>query len=66
MPDVAASASPHIGMAVALDFDGKQIVSVGDGTSAAAPFWAGIIAPADQSAGRQLGYINPAIYRLAV
>jgi subtilase family serine protease len=35
------------------------------GTSAAAPLWAGLIALADQYAGRHLGFINPAIYRIA-
>jgi subtilase family serine protease len=65
VPDVAASASPYTGMAVALEYAGQQIVAVADGTSASAPFWAGIIALADQSAGRHLGFINPAIYRIA-
>jgi subtilase family serine protease len=51
-------------MAMALEFDGKQGIAVGDGTSAAAPFWAGIIALADQYAGRYLGFINPAIYSI--
>jgi hypothetical protein len=35
------------------------------GTSAAAPLWAGLIALADQYAGRHLGFVNPAIYRIA-
>jgi subtilase family serine protease len=65
VPDVAASASPHIGMAVTLDLSGQQITAVADGTSAGAPLWAGIIALADQSAGRHLGFINPAIYQIA-
>jgi subtilase family serine protease len=62
VPDVAASASPYAGMAVAIEFDGKAGVSVADGTSAGAPFWAGIIAVADQDTGRHLGFIDPAIY----
>ena len=33
--------------------------------SACAPIWAGIIALADQYANRHLGFINPAIYRIA-
>ena len=37
----------------------------GGGTSAAAPFWAGLIALADQEAGHPLGFVNPAIYRIA-
>jgi subtilase family serine protease len=35
------------------------------GTSAAAPFWAGLIALADQEAGHPLGVVNSAIYRIA-
>ena len=35
------------------------------GTSAAAPFWAGLIALADQEAGHPLGFVNPAIYQIA-
>ncbi len=35
------------------------------GTSASAPQWAGLIAIADQVAGRNLGYINPALYEIA-
>src|SRR5262249_44178342 len=40
-------------------------VSVHGGTSASAPLWAGVIALADQYSGRHLGFINPAIYRIA-
>jgi subtilase family serine protease len=35
------------------------------GTSASSPQWAGLIAIADQMAGRDLGYINPALYQIA-
>ena len=35
------------------------------GTSCSAPQWAGLIAIADQMAGRDLGYINPALYQIA-
>jgi subtilase family serine protease len=65
VPDVAASASTTSGMASALVVDGQQALGVADGTSAAAPFWAGIIALADQYAGHHLGFVNPAIYRIA-
>jgi subtilase family serine protease len=34
------------------------------GTSASAPLWAGLIALADQHAGRHLGFVNPALYRI--
>jgi subtilase family serine protease len=43
---------------------GDEFVGAG-GTSAAAPFWAGLIALADQEAGHPLGFVNPAIYRIA-
>jgi len=36
----------------------------GQGTSAATPFWAGIIDLADRYAGRHLGFINDAVYRI--
>jgi subtilase family serine protease len=35
------------------------------GTSASSPQWAGLIAMADQMAGRDLGFINPALYAIA-
>ena len=35
------------------------------GTSCSSPQWAGLIAIADQMAGRDLGYINPALYQIA-
>ena len=35
------------------------------GTSASSPQWAGLIAIANQIAGRSLGYINPALYQIA-
>ena len=35
------------------------------GTSAGAPLWAGLIALADQYAGRDLGSVNPAIHAIA-
>jgi subtilase family serine protease len=35
------------------------------GTSASAPLWAGLIALADQRAGRHLGFVNAALYRIA-
>ena len=41
-----------------------ELIGAG-GTSAAAPFWAGLIALADQEAGHPLGFVNPAIYRIA-
>lgn len=61
LPDVAANADPLSAMAIY--FDG-QWLQVG-GTSAATPTWAGIIAVANQLAGHSLGFLNPALYKLA-
>lgn len=66
VPDVAYSAA----------FDGSVIVAWGSGgtnyefwifygTSAGSPQWAGIAAIADQTAGRSLGNMNPALYKLS-
>jgi subtilase family serine protease len=65
VPDVAGDAAFDTGMAVADFADGHTIVRPATGTSAAAPFWAGLVALADQLAHRHLGFINPAIYRIA-
>jgi subtilase family serine protease len=66
-PDVAADAAPETGLAV-LSFPsypvGADIQGAG-GTSAGAPLWAAIMAIADQFVGRRLGWVNPAIYRIA-
>jgi subtilase family serine protease len=65
VPDVAADASPYTGMALAVTEGGqKYIVETAGGTSAGAPFWAGLIALADQYAGRNLGFVNAGIYRI--
>ena len=66
VPDVAADASSGTGMAIAVSAPGGGYEFFGaGGTSAAAPFWAGLIALADQEAGHPLGFVNPAIYRIA-
>jgi subtilase family serine protease len=66
VPDVAADASGTTGMALAVSGPGGGYALIGaDGTSAAAPFWAGLIALADQEAGHPLGFVNSAIYRIA-
>ena len=61
VPDVAADADPGTGLAM---YVGGQWTMAG-GTSAAAPVWAGIMAIANQRAGHPLGFINPALYKLA-
>jgi subtilase family serine protease len=66
VPDVAADASGPTGMALAFSGPGGRDELIGaGGTSAGAPFWAGLIALADQEAGHPLGFVNPAIYRIA-
>ena len=65
VPDVAADAAPSTGMAIAIsDSDQKYSILGASGTSASAPFWAALIALANQSAGHDLGFVNPAIYRI--
>jgi subtilase family serine protease len=66
VPDVAADANPDTGFPVVMGTSGgRDTISVHGGTSASAPTWAGIIALADQYAGRHLGFVNPAIYQIA-
>jgi subtilase family serine protease len=62
VPDVAADADSRTAMA--LDFTGN-VFQPAHGTSAATPMWAAIIALAAQEAGQHLGFVNPAIYRIA-
>jgi subtilase family serine protease len=65
VPDVAADASPHTGMAVVTSSRaGKYTISASGGTSASAPLWAGLVALADQHARRHLGFVNAALYRI--
>jgi len=65
VPDVAGEATGSSGMALAFTAPGggDEFVGAG-GTSASAPFWAGLIALADQEAGHPLGFVNPAIYQI--
>jgi subtilase family serine protease len=65
VPDVAADANGHTGMALAFSADGRIYISDSGGTSGSTPFWAGIIAPANQYAGHDLGFVNPALYAIA-
>ena len=79
VPDIAYQASSRTGVLVYLTepadtasgpgCGGASPCSSGwytvGGTSASSPQWAGLIAIADQMAGRDLGFINPALYQLA-
>jgi subtilase family serine protease len=59
---VAANADSSTAMAMV--FSGNVLMPA-QGTSAATPLWAGVIALADQEAGQHLGFVNPAIYAIA-
>jgi subtilase family serine protease len=65
VPDVSGDASGHTGMALVISDNGQNTIRNSGGTSATAPFWAGLIAVADQYAGHSLGFVNPALYRIA-
>jgi subtilase family serine protease len=79
VPDIAYQASSRTGVLVYLTeppntasgpgCSGAKPCSTGwyvvGGTSSSSPQWAGLIAIADQMAGHDLGYINPALYRIA-
>jgi subtilase family serine protease len=79
VPDIAYQASSRTGVLVYLTeaattasgtgCGGAKPCSTGwytvGGTSSSSPQWAGLIALADQIAGRDLGFINPALYAIA-
>ena len=66
IPDVASDGDSVTGIAlITANVGGGYTLSGHAGTSAAAPLWAGIIALADQYAHRHLGFVNPAVYRIA-
>ncbi|GCF06633.1 S53 family peptidase [Dictyobacter arantiisoli] len=61
VPDVSAVADPFTGMAVYINGQWTQA----GGTSASSPVWSAIMAIANQMAGHPLGFINPALYKIA-
>jgi subtilase family serine protease len=66
VPDVSADANGHTGMALAIATPGGgTYIRDSGGSSASAPIWAGLIALADQVAHCHLGFVNPALYRIA-
>ncbi len=78
IPDIAYDASATTGVLIYISLppDGTSGLLCGSapcstgwydigGTSASSPQWAGLIAIADQMAGRDLGYVNPALYQIA-
>jgi subtilase family serine protease len=62
VPDVAANAYSETAMAIEYS-DGE--LRAATGTSASTPLWAGVIALADQAAGRHLGFVNATLYAIA-
>ncbi len=68
-PDISMDADPATGMLVGetqtfpngVFYDQYRI----GGTSVSSPLFAGVVARADQTLGRPLGFLNPAIYSLA-
>jgi subtilase family serine protease len=63
VPDVGYSAAVEHGVLTYLDIPGIPAgFYLFGGTSAGSPQWAGIVALADQKAGRGLGFINAALY----
>jgi subtilase family serine protease len=65
VPDVAAEADPGAGMALAFSTGGAgYVLTQAGGTSVATPLWAAVIALADQYAGQDLGFVNPALYQI--
>ena len=61
VPDVASNASVTSGYA-GLYIGGGLIGLPGNGTSAAAPLWAGLIAVLNSNAGFNIGFANPSFY----
>jgi subtilase family serine protease len=65
-PDVAGAAGfPGGGLSLVFAGGGKTWIISAGGTSASAPLWGGLMALADQYAHHDLGFVNPAIYRIA-
>lgn len=60
VPDVSSNASPNSGY----PFIVGGGPGVANGTSAAAPLWAGLIAVLNAALGQNVGFINPVIYAL--
>ena len=65
VPDVAGDANQQGGLPVVLASGRQSAVNAAPGTSAATALWAGLMALADQDAQRGLGFVNPALYRIA-
>ncbi|MGH9604600.1 MAG: S53 family peptidase [Terracidiphilus sp.] len=60
VPDVASNADPETGCHILVDGQHEVV----GGTSAAAPFWAGLVVLLNQKLNRRLGFINPQLYSI--
>ena len=65
VPDVAGDANQLGGLPIVVAGDSQSAVSTSPGTSASTAQWAGLMALADQDAHHGLGFVNPALYRIA-
>ncbi len=70
VPDVAGPASPDFNLAIAAFQSGHVVFEIGGGTSAAAPFWAGVVALVKQAVRSRDhafpdGNVNSVLYRIA-
>ena len=64
IPDVAWDADPNTGVPIVLSENGGTFIVPVGGTSVGAPAWAGVVALANQKAGKRLGFLNNGIYRI--
>jgi hypothetical protein len=63
VPDVAADADPHTGLAIFCScVSGGSWVRIG-GTSMSAPLWGALAALADQGQSSPVGFLNPTLYQ---
>jgi kumamolisin len=60
VPDVCAVADPETGVVI-MNVDGRHLEPIG-GTSAAAPFWAALIARLNQGLKARCGFLNQILY----
>lgn len=63
-PDIAGLSDPFTGMRVGSSAGGGWDVTPGGGTSLSAPLVAGMVANANQTQNRRIGFLNPALYSL--
>lgn len=64
LPDVSWDADPLTGVPVVVSLFGATYIVPFGGTSVGAPAWAGLAALFNQYAGKRLGFLNDAFYRI--